>query len=421
MPLRGWLDRALSGSYKESVIASSSPIGASEQRPVVILVTGRTAVARVGGISAIRRHVATASLLGLTPIVVYPSRLTALGAEIDADLNGRAACVSADVVGEQLTRDDVYALVIAADWFVSPAALYAFGRQTQGSAVARFLDRGRVVAPVARMSVARLRPLFPLLSDAPVSELLNDAVPADAQVVELDPGERHRLSDSAAIERCERKLFGLGSHRAEPWGVQLFERHLAIPIASYLACTRVTPLQVSGAKILLALLSACVVARPGYAVGLLAAMIYLVSRVLDAVAGDLARAAVKPKARGDKFDVVGDLLAHLSIVWAIATRSDWATNQIVAASATTLGLLVSGVMTYRRVLKPVWTADALGIRHRVRRDNFASRFSRANGPAYGFVVAALIGRLDLFLWATAAASHLFYVAWHRRSSKGTRA
>ena len=392
-----------------------------DQRPVVILVTGRTAVARVGGISAIRRHVATASRLGLTPLVVYPPRLTALGAEIDADLDGRAVCVPADAADLRLPNDQVDALVIAADWFVSPAALYAFGRQTKGAAVARFVDRGRVVAPVARIPVSRLRPLFSVLSDAPVSELINEAAPSDAQVVEMDPGERHRLSDSAAIERCERKLFGLGSHRAEPWAVQMFERHLAIPIASYLACTRVTPLQVSGVKIALALLTACVVVRPGYVVGLVAAILYLVSRVLDAVAGDLARAAVKPKARGDKFDVIGDLLAHLFIIWAIAARSSWATGQVVAALVTTLGLLASGVMTYRRVLQPVWAADALGIRHRVRRDNFASRFSRANGPAYAFVLSALVGRLDLFLWGTALASHLFYLLWHRRSLQGNTA
>jgi len=390
----------------------------SEQQPVVILVTGRTAVARVGGISAIRRHVATATRLGLAPIVVYPPRLTALGAEIDADLDGRAACVSADAAGERLAQDDVEALVIAADWFVSPAALYAFGRQTTGAAVARFVDRGRVVAPVARMPVSKLRPLFSLLSEAPVSELINDAVPEDAQVVEMDPGERHRLSDSVAIERCERKLFGLGSHRAEPWSVQLFERHMAIPIASYLARSRVTPFQVSAVKIVLGLLSAYVIASPGYARGLAAAAMYLVSRVLDAVAGDLARAAVRPRARGDKFDVTGDLIAHLAIIWSIAARSDWATGQITAAALTTLGLLASGLMTYRRVLKPVWAADALGIRHRVRRDNFASRFSRANGPAYALLVSALVGRLDLFLWGAAITSHLFYLVWHRRSSQG---
>jgi phosphatidylglycerophosphate synthase len=388
---------------------------------VVILVTGRTAGARVGGISAIRRHVATASRLGLKPIVVYPPRLTALGAEIDADLDGRATCIAADAAGDRLAHDDVEALVIAADWFISPAALYAFGRQTSGAAVARFVDRGRVVAPVARMPVSRLRPVFTKLSDAPVSELINGAVPIDAQVVAMDPGERHRLSDSAAIERCERKLFGLGSHRAEPWSVRLFERHIAIPIASYLACTPVTPLQVSAVKILLGLLAAYVVVVPRYGFGLAAAALYMVSRILDAVAGDLARAAVKPGARGDKFDVTGDLFAHVSIIWAIAARSNWLTSQVVAALLTTLGLLASGVMTYRRVLKPVWTADALGIRHRVRRDNFASHFSRANGPAYAFLASALIGRLDLFLWGTAIASHLFYLLWRLRGTRGSHA
>lgn len=396
------------------------PLARFERRPVVFLVTGRTAVARVGGISAIRRHVATAERLGLTPVVVYPPRFTTLGAEIDADLRGRAVCVAADAVGDALGSDEVDALVIAADWFVSPAALYAFGSRTSGAAVARFTDRGRTVAPVARLAVGRLRPLLSRLDESPVSELISEIVPADARVVDLEVSERHRLSDSAAIERCERKLFGLGSHRAEPWIVRNLERYVAIPVASHLARTRITPLQVSAVKVALTFFVAYTVSSPGYAAGVIAALLYAASRVLDAVAGDLARAAVKPRARGDKFDVYGDFVAHLALLWAIPARFGWPTGQILAAAVTTLGLAASGVMTYRRVLKPVWHAHALGIRHRVRRDNFASRFSRANGPALAFLAAALIGRLDLFLWAAAIASHAFYLVWRGRGVRGVR-
>jgi phosphatidylglycerophosphate synthase len=400
------------------VSALPAPIGRFERRPVVFLVTGRSAVARVGGISAIRRHVATASRLGLTPIVVYPPRFQTLGAEIDADLRGAVLCVSSTAAASLLGSDDTEALVVAADWFISPAALFAFGSQTRGPAVARFTDRGRLVAPVARVTVGRLRPLLAEFDASPVSELLNTVVPPDAEIVDLEPGERHRLSDSAAIERCERKLFGLGSHRAEPWLVRTLERNVSIPIASQLARTRATPLQVSAVKILVTVGVAYTVSSPGYVAGLVATLLYFVSRVLDAVAGDLARAAVRPKARGDKFDVLGDFVAHLAILWAIAARSGWSEGQVMAAAITTLGLSISGLMTYRRVLKPVWHAHALGIRHRVRRDNFATRFSRANGPAVAFLVSALIGRLDLFLWGTAFASHAFYLSWRRRSVRG---
>lgn len=394
-------------------------LGRYEQSPVIILVTGRTAVARVGGISAIRRHVATASRLGLTPIVLYPPRMTALGAEIDADLDGRAQCVPADAFDQHAGGDDSEALVIAADWFVSPAALYAFGRQTRGPAVARFKDRGRVVAPVARLPVGRLREIVGHLGDAPVSELIDRAVAPDAAVVELAVGDRHRLSDNVAIERCERKLFGLGPHRALPRSVRLFERYVAIPIARQLAYTSVTPFQVSLAKIVVGCLAVYMTAGDGYVRGVVGALLYLGSRVLDAVAGDLSRAAVKPASRGERFDMTADLAIHLALVWAIALRGRTHGTDIAAGLLTTLGLVVSCTLTYLRVLRPVWHAHASRLQHRVRPDNFASRFWRRNGPAYALLLAALAGRLDLFLWGTALASHMFYVLWLRDESRGT--
>jgi phosphatidylglycerophosphate synthase len=398
--------------------ALPAPLGAVERRAVIFLVTGRTAVARIGGISAIRRHVATASRLGLTPIVVYPPRFKTLGAEIDADLGGRARCVPADEADEVLGPDDADALVVAADWFISPAALYEFGKTKTGTAVVRFVDRGRVVAPVARLAVGRLRPVLGRLSDSPVSELMNEIVPADAEVVVLDAGERHRLSDNVAIERCERKLFGLGSQRKETKLSYMLERFVSIPIACALARTFITPIQVSLAKIIVTLLVVIKLTDPGYVDGIVAAVLYLASRILDAVAGDLARATVRPRARGDKLDVIGDFIAHHAIFWSIAARAGWPADLIAAAALASLGLAASGVMTYRRVLKPVWDAHSSGIRHRVRRDNFASRFARANGPAYAFLFAALLGRLDLFLWAAAFASHAFYLLWRRRGVHG---
>lgn len=411
-------DHRVERGYNHEVTALPAPLGAFERRPVIFLVTGRTAVARIGGISAIRRHVATAVRLGLGPVVIYPPRFKTLGAEIDADLGGRARCIPADEADDALGPDDTDALVVAADWFISPAALYEFGRSTHGPAVVRFTDRGRVVAPVARLAIGRLRPVLSRLSDSPVSELMSEIVPVDAEVVVLDAGERHRLSDNAAIERCERKLFGLGSHRKETRLAYMMERFVSIPIACALARTFVTPLQVSLAKILVTLLVAAIISDGGYVGGIVAALLYLGSRVLDAVAGDLARAAVRPRARGDKVDVIGDFLAHHCVLWSIPAGAGWPNELVVAAALASLGLTASGVMTYRRVLKPVWQAHTLGIRHRVRRDNFATRFAQANGPAYALLLAALIGRFDLFLWGAAFASHAFYLLWRRRGLKG---
>jgi hypothetical protein len=57
-------------------------------------------------------------------------------------------------------------------------------------------------------------------------------------------------------------------------------------------------------------------------------------------------------------------------------------------------------------------------------DEFISRFVQRDGIAYALLFAAAAGRLDLFLWAAAVASHLFYVLWliaRPRSAGGTMA
>jgi phosphatidylglycerophosphate synthase len=405
---------------------------------MVILVTGRTAVARVGGISAIRRHAETAKRLGLEPLVLYPDRMTALGAEIDAELDGKVTCIPAesfthpraaadptdaemgtDLRGIDDVEDDDFAIVVAADWFISPAAVYAFGVGTEEASVARFIDRGRVVAPMARLRAGAIRSLLPEITSQPVSDLINQATPPDADVVELAPVDRHRLSDNIATERCERKLFGLLSERRDPWHVRVFESRLAIPLARRLARTPVTPMQVSIAKIVVGCFAARIFAsEAGYAL-VAGALVYFAARVLDAVAGDLARAAVRPGSQGDKLDVVGDLIVHLAIVWTLAFRLDAGPYGWIAALITTAGLLASSRIIYLRVLAPVWSAAqrGFGARHPVRHDNYATRFSRANGPAYALLLAALIGRPDLFLWATAITSHLFYLLWLRNDRR----
>lgn len=397
-----------------------SVLGRFERSPLIILVTGRTAVARVGGISAIRRHVATAERLGLEPTVLFPASMKALGAEIAGELEGSVRCLAADAFTDQAGSDDDSALVIAGDWFISPAAIVDFEAKTRGPAVARFIDRKRIVAPLARMRIGNLRALIPQAGDNPVSELINAAAPDDADIVSLGVSDRHRLSDNVAIRRCEAKLFGLHRLEHEPWHVRAFERLLAIPVATRLAATPIAPAHLSLAKILIALAAAWLLAQQGYWSGVGGALLYLLSRLFDAAAGDLARAAVRQASRGDRLDVIGDFATQVAVVWALALRGDTGAIAVLLGVVTTAGLVVSGALAYQRVYRTVWQCHARGNHVSTSRDNFASRFARRNGPAYGLLLAALFGRLDLFLAAAAFASHLFYVLWLRAARMTTR-
>lgn len=401
------------GRYKSEVAELPPVIGRYQRNPVVIIVTGRTALARVGGLTAVGRNVTTARRLGLDPVVLYPSSMPALGAEIAGEVDATVACLAADDFTDQAGGDDDEVLVIAGDWFIAPPAIMDFSESTRGGAVARFDDRGQIVAPLARMTVKQVRSFLDGLAKHPTGMLIAEASRPSAQVFPLSVRVRHRLSDSVAIQRCEDKLFAMLGTRHEPAHVRLVEKHVAIPIARRLARTSVRPIHAAMLQVALTYLAARIFGGGGYVAGIIGAMVFALSRIAESVAADLARAAVREGVQDRAPIVFLDVLGQIAILWSIAlatTRMDYA--PYLAAFAT-LGLVASTTMTLHRVLRPIWKARATQSRHHVPPDNFAARFLRRNGAAWGLVLTALVGRLDLFLWAAALGSHLFYLMWLR--------
>lgn len=390
-----------------------------DHRQLVVLVTGRTAVTRIGGISAVARHVATAKRLGLVPTVVYPARMRALGAEIAGEVDEDTPCVPSDAFAEGTADGDTLVLVAAGDWYVSPQAIVMFNDETSGPAVARFEERGRMVAPVARLRISDVRALVPRLEEGPTAELILSAVGPNADAVPLLVSERHRLSDNVAVAHCEDKLFSSLGEGNEPWHVAALHALIAIPITRFLARTRTTPFEIALSKIVLGVGGAWIIAGTGYWGGVVGASLALCSRVLDAIAADLARAAVRDSAQNDPYDLAGDLAVQLALVWAVGLRLQ-TTTAYVLASVASAGIIASAVVSYLRVFRRVWAAQKRRERHDVPRDNYGSRFARRNGPVYGLFAAALVGRFDLFLWAAAVVSHAFYIGWLRSKEPARR-
>lgn len=404
---------------KNAVIELSPGYGGLGHQRLVVLVTGRTAVARIGGIAAVARHVATAKRLGLDPVVIFPARMRALGAEIAGELDEDTPCVPSDAFLESSPDDESLVLVIASDWYVAPQAIVMFNDATTGPAVARFEERGRLVAPVARMRMAELRAVVPRLEQGPTAELILSAVGSSAQAISLLVSERHRLSDNVAVAHGEDKLFASLGEGDEPWHVALLHELVAIPLTRVLARTRTTPAELAGVKVALGLGGAWIIATSGYWGGVVGATCALFSRIVDAIAADLARAAVRDSAQNDPYDLAGDVLVQLAIVWAVGERLG-STGAIVLTVLASAGILASATVSYLRVFRRVWAAQKRGERHDVPRDNYGSRFARRNGPAYGLFVAAIIGRFDLFLWAAAIVSHAFYLGWLRSKEPARR-
>ena len=384
-------------------------LGKATRDPVVLLVTGRTAVARMGGMTAVARHVATVDRLGLEPVVLFPREMKALGAEIAGQVGERTLCLAADSFGAEAGPDEGLVLVIAGDWYVSPRAIIEFSSATPGRAAARFNDRGRKVAPMARMTVSELRSIIPVLATRPSGELILEAAGERAPGFELPASERHRLSDNVAIERAENKLFAGLQLAAAPWPLGPPQRRLVRRLAGSVA-----PLLLALAKLALGLVAAWTLSALSYGAAVTGALVYLAARLLDELPGELARARVDDSTRVEKFELAGDTVTGLALVAALAGSSELGP---LLAVVTGLGLLAGAYMAGARMLAPLWAARRRGRLYHLAPADFEPRLASRDGAAYALLVAALLGRTDLFLWAAALASHLVYILWMVRAEK----
>jgi len=402
-------------------------LGTVEREPVFILVTGRTAMARMAGLPSVARQVLTVTRIGMEPVVVYPTRMRTLGAEIRGQIADSVRVLSY----QQLAGDsdggspphDPERLVTAltADWYVSFRTIADFCRTTRGRAAIRFDDRGRTVTPIARLPLSELRSVLPRLEDRPSGGVLSDAAGADAALFHCDVKSRHRLSDNVAIERAETKLFSALQRPGQAPFVQVLHKYLSLGLTPRLARAGLRPLPVSLLKLFLGISAASMLASPGFTGLLFGALLLCFTRAFDGAASEIARARIARRTTVEKIDFASDVAVFMLAVIALVSRPDLGPPANKLAIITLLGIFASAVLAYVLVMRGRWSnLDQAGYITMPAGD-FASRFTNRGGAAYGLVLAVLIGRLDLFLWAAALASHLFYLILLRVRTRQTAA
>ena len=409
-----------SGSIPTQDLAISVPVqlppvlGTVEREPVFILVTGRTAMARMAGLPSVARQVATVNRIGMEAVVLYPPRMRTLGAEIRGQIADDARVLSYDDVtaeaGESVTGTaEPMVTALAADWYLSFRAIADFCRNGGGRAAMRFEDRGRLVAPIVRLPFSRLRSLLPQLEDRPAGAVLSGAAGPDAELFRCDVKSRHRLSDNIAIGRAEAKLFSALQRPGQSPFVQVLHKYLSLGIVPRLARAGFRPVTVSLLKLFLGAAAASMLASSRFTSLLFGALLLCLLRAFDGGASEIARARIETRTVVEKIDFAGDVLVFVFAVVALSARPDVGPRAGILAVITVLGILASAATAYAMVMRERWhRLDRSGYMVTPARD-FASRFTNRGGAAYGLVLAVLIGRLDLFLWAAALASHLFYL------------
>lgn len=385
---------------------------------LIVLVSGRGALATLAGVPSVQRHVQAGKALGLDVVVVYPPERHALGAEIRGLLDHDASCVPADVFASGPPTGTV--LAVAAEWYLSLAALAAVKDHEGERAFGHVSERGLASVPVARVrgdeAVAVAQQLGSLSAATALAALPHDP----ALRIPLDARSEQRLSDNVSTAHAEGKLVEhvFGPRRVPP--VLRLRPVLAPHLARVFRATGLGPEAISTIKLLLGLAAAWVIGGGSYADGLAGALLYFGARLVGASGAVLARAGLPDDGSREKLDFAGDSVLHFALLWSIVGGPARGDAAIALAAVATVGVLVSTGVAYVFVLKDSWrlrhrgadapaegrTPAALPPGH-----DFVARFVRRDGIAYALLFAAIAGRLDLCLWAAAVASHLFYLLW----------
>jgi hypothetical protein len=393
---------------------------------LVVFVSSRGALATLAGVPSVERHVQAGRTLGLDVTVVYPPERRALGAEIRGLVEDDAACIPADQLADHLAGHRIDSesastnpvpvsgvMVIAAEWYLSMAAILAVRDAGARRVFGRTCERGCVSVPVARVDTHDALAVAAQLGTASAAATLASMLGPGAASVDLDSRGEQRLSDNVSTAHAEEKLVEnlFGPQRMLP--VLRLRPTLAPLLARRFSETELGPAGISAIKLVVGLMAAWVLGGPSYAAGLAGAVLYFVARLIGASGIVLARASLSDNDVRERLDLAGDTVLHLALLWALAGGAAHESGGVMLAAVATVGVLVSTGIAYVFVVREGREARRRGLAASGTSagDEFVSRFVQRDGIAYALLFAAVAGRLDLLLWAAALASHLFYVLW----------
>ena len=226
------------------------------------------------------------------------------------------------------------------------------------------------------------------------------------------------LCRSSAVEEAEQRL--LQAPKGPYDGVidTYFNRKVANRLTRLFVKAGWSPNVITSLSILIGLLSAVLFAQGAYVAGVIGALLFQVSAIVDCCDGDVARLTFQESRFGERLDLIGDNVVHMAIFGALG----WAGYAHGGGSLLlTLGLFAmigNGFSLWvvmrmkERDARQGWTSPVQAERSAFIVKNLASR-------DFSIVVLlfAVLNLLNVFLWLAAIGSNLFWMmtAWITRS------
>ncbi|HLB01776.1 MAG TPA: CDP-alcohol phosphatidyltransferase family protein [Nitrospiria bacterium] len=191
-----------------------------------------------------------------------------------------------------------------------------------------------------------------------------------------------------------------------------FNRRLSGHLTRLFLKTSVTPNQITLISFLVGLISGLFFWKGGYTDGIIGALVFQISAVLDCCDGEVARLKAMQSRIGQWLDVVCDNVVHvvlfLAMAWAIY-RATGAPSELVLGGLASIGSFFSlgfVLLLQRQPPGDPWSPHANDRYGFLRKAT--DRLTNRDFSVILFIFA-LLGRLDWFLWLAALGSNIFWV------------
>ena len=177
------------------------------------------------------------------------------------------------------------------------------------------------------------------------------------------------------------------------------DRRISWRIALMLARTNITPNQVTVANTALGLCAAALIALAGYWPPLIGTLLLLISVTIDGVDGELARIKLAQSEFGGRLDAVTDSLVNFATFVGVAIAAYRMGGPLYPKL---FGVFMVGCVVCAATAYWVYKTraqDSLSLLEKLTSRDFV----------YGILPFALLGRMDLLMWAAVIGSFIFPV------------
>lgn len=265
---------------------------------------------------------------------------------------------------------------------------------------------GRLLRPVS----ASVTPLRVLLDQA--------AADGRARVLTAAPDTRawyHAVHSPDDTGQAERTLLRSLKGELEGFVDRYFNRKMSAAMTRLFLRMGLSANAVTIVSIVTGLAAAACFAVGTYAAGVIGALLFQLSSVIDCCDGEVARVTFTESPFGERLDLVGDNLVHAAIfagiAWAVFLSqaggvAPWLPLALGLAAVTGNFLALLVVLRAKRLrVEKAWSGPA-----QAARSDFVLKHVASRDFSVVILAFALLDRLDWFLWLAAIGTNVFWIA-----------